>query len=212
MDFSSFTKEVAVDNKEVAVDNKFDLLEMNKEIGESGNSIFPDFFDNLSTNTLDEINKPFDFSNNELNENNNLNNVDDNSNFIDNRVDYSLKNNIESIEKKGGSYGDVYREGEGDKYEVHHIPADSVSYLERNNGPAIKMEKEDHHNTASFGSSKEAQEYRAKQKELIEQGNFEEAVQMDIDDIKEKFGNKYDDAIAEMKDYINQLKTEGKIK
>lgn len=120
-------------------------------------------------------------------------------------------NNFEITEKKGGSYADVFKEGEGDKYEVHHMPADSASNLERNDGPAIKMEKADHRETASCGSSKEAREYRAAQKELIEQGKFREALQMDIDDIHEKFGDKYDDAIAEMLDYVDKLELEGKI-
>ena len=114
-------------------------------------------------------------------------------------------------EKKGGSYGDVFKEGEGDTYEVHHMPADSASYLERDDVPAIKMEKADHRQTASCGSSREAREYRAQQKELIDQGKFREALQMDIDDIHEKFGDKYDDAIAEMLEYVDKLEAEGKI-
>lgn len=120
-------------------------------------------------------------------------------------------NQSDILEKKGGSYGEVFKEGEGEKYEVHHMPADSVSYLERNDGPAIKMEKVDHRQTASCGSSREAKEYRAAQKELINQGNFREALQMDIDDIHEKFGDKYDDAISEMLDYVDKLESEGKI-
>lgn len=114
-------------------------------------------------------------------------------------------------EKKGGSYGEIFKGGEGDKYEVHHMPADSTTELDRNDGPAIKMEKEDHRQTASCGSSREAREYMAKQKELIDQGKFREALQMDIDDIHEKFGDKYDDAIAEMLEYVDKLEAEGKI-
>ncbi|NNU76339.1 hypothetical protein [Clostridium estertheticum] len=114
-------------------------------------------------------------------------------------------------EKKGGSYGEVFKKGEGDKCEVHHMPADSASDLERNDGSAIKMDKEDHRQTASCGSSREAREYRAAQKELIEHGKFREALQMDIDDIHEKFGDKYDDAIAEMLEYVDKLEEEGRI-
>lgn len=114
-------------------------------------------------------------------------------------------------EKKGGSYGEVFKEGEGDTHEVHHMPADSASNLERNDGPAIKMEKGDHRETASCGSSKEAREYRDAQRKLIEEGKFREALQMDIDDIHEKFGDKYDDAIAEMLEYVDKLEEEGKI-
>ena len=117
----------------------------------------------------------------------------------------------QETQKKGGSYSDVRVEGEGDKYEVHHMPADSASPLERDDGPAIKMEKEDHRQTASCGMSREAREYREQQRELIEQGKFREALQMDIDDIHEKFGDKYDDAIAELLEYVDQLEQEGKI-
>ena len=117
----------------------------------------------------------------------------------------------EITEKKGGSYAEVKETSDGSTDEVHHMPADSASPLERNDGPAIKMEKADHRLTASCGSSQEAREYRAKQKELIDQGKFREAVQMDINDIRDKFGNKYDDAIAEMMTYVNKLEQEGKI-
>ena len=111
----------------------------------------------------------------------------------------------------GGSYRDVKRNSDGETHEVHHMPADSASKLERDDGPSIKMEKEDHRQTESCGSSKEAREYREKQKELINQGKFREAIQMDIDDIHEKFGDKYDDAIAEMLDYVDRLEQEGKL-
>ena len=117
----------------------------------------------------------------------------------------------EPQEKKGGSYRDVKKTSDDETHEVHHMPSDSASNLERDDGPAIKMEKDDHRQTASCGSSREAREYREKQKELVEQGKFREALQMDIDDIREKFGDKYDDAIAEMLDYVEQLEQEGKI-
>ncbi len=114
-------------------------------------------------------------------------------------------------EKKGGSYKDIKKDSDGETHEVHHMPADSASHLERDDGPAIRMEKEDHRQTASCGNSREAREYRAKQKELIDQGKFREALQMDIDDIHEKFGDKYDEAIAEMFEYVDKLEAEGKI-
>jgi hypothetical protein len=114
-------------------------------------------------------------------------------------------------EKKGGSYAEVKETSDGAKSEVHHMPADSATDLDRDDGPAIKMDKEDHRQTASCGNSKEAQEYRAKQKELIEQGKFREALQMDIDDIHEKFGDKYNDAIEEMKEYVEKLEEEDRV-
>lgn len=111
-------------------------------------------------------------------------------------------------EKKGGSYGELRSEGHGWNHnppeEVHHMPANEANGLETYDGPAIVMDKEDHRRTASCGNSLEAREYRAKQAELIKEGKFEEAMQMDIDDIHEKFGDKYDDAIAEMKEYAKE--------
>ena len=118
---------------------------------------------------------------------------------------------VENAEKQGGSYAEVKKHSNGETHEVHHMPADSASYLERNDGPAIKMEKADHRQTASCGSTKEAREYQATQKNLIEQGQFREALQMDMDDIRDKFGNKYDSAISEMLSYVDKLESEGKI-
>ncbi len=114
-------------------------------------------------------------------------------------------------EKSGGSYGELLRPGEGDRFEIHHMPADSASHLERNDGPAIRMEKADHRETASCGNSREARDYRSIQKDLIEQGKFKEAMQMDIDDIREKFGNKYDVGIKQMLEYVDKLELEGRL-
>ena len=87
------------------------------------------------------------------------------------------------------------------------MPSNESSYLEVNDGPAIVMDYQDHRQTASCGRSREAQEYRAKQKELIDQGKFREALQMDIDDIHDKFGTKYDKEINQMLEYYKELKT-----
>ena len=106
----------------------------------------------------------------------------------------------EMAARKGGSYAEcrkVSLEGE----EVHHMPAKSASNLEVNDGPAIRMDAADHRQTASCGNSIEAREYREIQRGLIEEGKFREAIQMDIDDIRMHFGDKYDDAIEEMLSY-----------
>lgn len=102
--------------------------------------------------------------------------------------------------KMGGSYSELRKvslEGE----EVHHMPADSASFIERANGPAIRMSREDHRMTASCGSSFEARQYQAAQRELIEQGKFMDAIQMDVDDIVDKFEHKYDEGIEQMLAY-----------
>lgn len=120
----------------------------------------------------------------------------------------------EPSENGGGSYKEVckyVKENEHENKEVHHMPADSASNLDRMDGPCIEMDKDDHRLTASCGNSRDAQEYRAAQKELIDNGNFEEAMQMDIDDIHEKFGDKYDTQINEMLKYVEKLKEVGEI-
>jgi len=91
------------------------------------------------------------------------------------------------------------------------MPSNIASHLETKDGPAIRMEKENHRKTASCGSSREAKEYQAEQKKLIDEGKFREAIKMDIDDIREKFGNKYDNAISEMLEYVDKLEAEGRI-
>ena len=113
----------------------------------------------------------------------------------------------------GGSYEEVKwnYSGHGEEYEVHHIPANSASDLPTSDGPAIAMDKADHLQTASYGYSKEAMEYRQEQRELIKQGKFMEAFQMDVNDIREKFGDKYDKAIAEAREYVKKLEEEGRV-
>ena len=103
---------------------------------------------------------------------------------------------------KGGRYGKVRYRNDGG--EVHHMPANSVNGLPHSQGPSIHMSKADHKLTASHGNQGLAgAEYRAKQKELIDSGRFDDAIQMDIDDIQGKFGNKYDDAILQMIDSLD---------
>ena len=118
---------------------------------------------------------------------------------------------MNEVKKTGGSYGEMKKEGWGwnsePPKEIHHMPSNESSYLEVNDGPAIVMDYQDHRQTASCGRSREAQEYRAKQKELIDQGKFREALQMDIDDIHDKFGTKYDKEINQMLEYYKELKT-----
>jgi len=118
----------------------------------------------------------------------------------------------EKKDYRGGSYGELKEAGYGwPDHEVHHMPADSASELPRDDGPAIVMDYEDHRQTASCGLSKEAAEYRQAQRDLIAEGKFMEAQQMDIDDIHEKFGDKYDKAIAEAQEHAKKLKEEGRV-
>lgn len=126
-----------------------------------------------------------------------------------------LKETKEIEEPRGGRYRDlrdisngIYKEPQE---EVHHMPADSTYDLPRDDKPAIIMEKKDHQQTASWGSSYDAMEYRDAQKQLIDEGKYREALQMDIDDIRDKFGNKYDKEIDDMLKYVDKLEEEGNV-
>jgi filamentous hemagglutinin len=60
----------------------------------------------------------------------------------------------------------------------------------------------DHHRkTASYGRGAKPDAYRKQQAELISKGDFQGAMQMDIKDIRSKFGNLYDDAIEQAVTY-----------
>lgn len=82
--------------------------------------------------------------------------------------------------------------------EINHMPPNSINGLSRGDGPAIQMDKADHYQTASWGRSTAAIQYRAQQQALIDQGLYRDAIQMDIDDVQSNFGTKYDDAIDQM--------------
>jgi hypothetical protein len=83
-------------------------------------------------------------------------------------------------------------------YEAHHMPSDWASDLPTAYGPAIALTKADHKLTESFGSSARAKAYRQKQLDLIRAGDFAAAQDLDIKDIRDKFGSKYDDAIEQL--------------
>ena len=131
-------------------------------------------------------------------------NIKDISPSFDTKLDKDVSPNFNDtkLDKDGGAYKDLYTI---ERHEKHHMPADSTNDLNRGDGPAIVMEKEDHRETASCGNSKEAQEYRAEQKELIDKGLYEEAFEMDVKDIKEKFSDKYDKQIDEARKYMQTL-------
>jgi filamentous hemagglutinin len=112
-------------------------------------------------------------------------------------------------EVKGGPHKETTKPV-NDGLDSHHCPAKDCykgNLLSSKDGPAIKIDPADHRKTASYGSSPEAKAYRQKQKELVDQGKFKEAQQMDVDDIRSKFGNKYDDAIKQMTEYTETIDT-----
>ncbi len=84
------------------------------------------------------------------------------------------------------------------------MPANSVSPLSKDDGPAIYMETLDHRATPSWGNALNAQLYRQMQKQLIDAGLFDDAIQMDIDNIQQLFGSKYDQNILDMIDSLGE--------
>ena len=110
----------------------------------------------------------------------------------------------ELAEKTGGSYAEVKKISDGNIHEIHHTPADSVTKFDYTDGPAIRMDKMDHRQTASWGNSREARQYREIQEKLLSEGKIRDAIQMDIDDIVSKFGDKYDESIKQMLEYCTQ--------
>ncbi len=108
--------------------------------------------------------------------------------------------------RKTKIWGGAYKDIEANGGVRHHMPAKSVSTLSETDGPAIWMEAADHAETASHGNQGSiGEEYRARQAALIEQGRFDEALQMDIDDIRSKFGSKYDEGIKQMLEYYRTI-------
>ncbi len=112
----------------------------------------------------------------------------------------ALEGGVPGEKYKGGKYGKIAPGGKARGQEAHHMPADSASPIKQNNGPAIQMDRADHKQTASYDNKKGADEYRKIQKALMSRGKAGRfnAMLMDIADIKKKFGNKYDSAIAQM--------------
>jgi len=104
----------------------------------------------------------------------------------------------------GGAYEDVRAANKGGQ--VHHTPASSViSPLPPERGPSFHMDTKDHINTASFGGKQAARQYRAAQERLIVEGRWKDAIQMDIDDVRSKFGSKYDVGIGQMLKYARSI-------
>lgn len=110
----------------------------------------------------------------------------------------------ESPTPKGGAYGKLNGESKTG-FQKHHVPADAASSLSRYKGGAVQVLPEDHKLTASYGSSKAAKAYRAKQQAFMDAGDFNSALQMDIKDLRSKFGDKYDSAIKEVQQYYEDL-------
>jgi pretoxin HINT domain-containing protein len=102
----------------------------------------------------------------------------------------------------GGMHGRLQPAGAGKQ--INHMPADAStgSLITKYSGPSIRMDTADHAQLYTTGSSYASQAWRSWQQELVSQGRIDEAMQMDINDVRARFGTKYDSAITEM---INSL-------
>lgn len=123
----------------------------------------------------------------------------------------ALAGGVPGSQYRGGAHG-LTKLPYGDGKESHHIPANAVSPLPDDVGPAIQMDPADHKLTESRGSGADAKAYRATQKVLIDKGQFMTAQAMDFADIHAKFGSKYDAAIAQAIAYTACLKKTNVIK
>lgn len=120
---------------------------------------------------------------------------------------------------RGGGHGKMKKRRPTDKkgeFESHHMPADSAypanKKIGRDRMPAVRMKTGDHKKTASHGHlGKKAARYTEKQMRLIKKGKISEAFGMDVADIKERHGGKYDDAIAESAAYMACLEMQGEL-
>jgi hypothetical protein len=110
-------------------------------------------------------------------------------------------------EYHGGAHGDM-KGPIGDGLQSHHMPADSVTNISYDKGPAIQMDPSDHAETSSHGrNGTTSKKYRHKLKALIDAGEMRKALMIDIRDVRRaaRKGSddptKYNRALQEMLDY-----------
>ncbi|WP_428897781.1 hemagluttinin repeat-containing protein [Parelusimicrobium proximum] len=100
----------------------------------------------------------------------------------------------------------------GNANEVHHLIADAVSDLKTGAAPGISMPKADHLQTPSHGSNPFSNFYRGNQRNLINQGNYQGALNMDTSSIGTTFPDgRYNRGIQQSQSYLNFLEKSGNI-
>ena len=98
------------------------------------------------------------------------------------------------------------------------MPADDVSPLDRNDGPAIQMDPPDHRQTSSNGNKGlQGEIFRDDIAQMLAQGRWRDAMVKEIRDIKRiarKVGNprKYNEAMLEMLEYFKCLEKHSLLK
>ncbi|ALU88908.1 hypothetical protein Hrubri_1703 [Herbaspirillum rubrisubalbicans M1] len=114
---------------------------------------------------------------------------------------------------RGGAHGKTSKPAKDGK-DSHHMPADNVSPLKSNEGPAIQMDPLDHKNTSSYGYLKKAAFYRKTVGNLIKNKQWRKALAIEIRDVRKiakKVGDqrKYNEAMLEMLEYFKCLEKHG---
>ncbi len=82
--------------------------------------------------------------------------------------------------------------------EVHHTPANEVTEETKALGYGFWMERSDHIKTASYGRKTKAKAYRARQGDLINQGQYDQAQLEDLRDVKRIGQGLYDIPVLQM--------------
>ncbi|MBX2923990.1 MAG: hypothetical protein KF746_17455 [Chitinophagaceae bacterium] len=120
-----------------------------------------------------------------------------------------LKSSLNSPESKflGGAKGDLY--SKRGILEGNHAPSMGsmdiagfkVSY---NEGSAFQMLYEEHRAFISTGSSKVATAFRNQEAGLLNQGKFMEAFDLNAQRVRAAYGNKYNDALNQAREYYQK--------
>jgi hypothetical protein len=117
---------------------------------------------------------------------------------------------LEIPETAGGPYKQIKKKTSDGLSEAHHMPAwdsyEDVIVLSHGDGPSIWMHEQDHNLTTSRGNGPDAIAYRQKQSDLIAQGKFMEAFEMDVQDlVKNGLYEKYERAILQARRYAKDI-------
>jgi hypothetical protein len=110
---------------------------------------------------------------------------------------------------RGGAHSEMSKP-KNDGLDSHHAPADDASPLSRNAGPAIQMDPNDHHKTPSNGQMKGAAIYSYDIKQLLDKGEWRNALAKEIRAVRKianviKDPRKYNDAISEILKHFHCL-------
>ncbi|MBN8628237.1 MAG: hypothetical protein J0M17_22385 [Planctomycetes bacterium] len=97
----------------------------------------------------------------------------------------------------GGRHRETKKGGKLAGTESHHLIADDSSDIATNDALAIRIDKPQHVETGSWGTRRSAVRFREKQQALVQAGDYDSALQMGIDDIRERFPDQYEVHIAD---------------